>query len=118
MAMTQMQAAMQLKQHKRKVIYGKDWNLIANGIKAAAHYTCQDKQCQSKITKGNKLTIHHKDGCPRNNEKTNREVLCQARHLYKQKFLEPCKALMQAPEMTNIEEIEAICQTCPRHKQF
>jgi len=109
---------MTLNTNKKQLLYGKNWNLIAAGVKAEANYTCKNKQCNTKLTKSNKLTTHHKDGCPRNIERINLEALCQACHMQRQKFLEPCKALMQAPEMTNIEEIEKICQSCSRHKQF
>ena len=69
-------------------IYGVDWPLIAAKVKAEKNYTCEvcgtTRNLKSKI----RITVHHKDGNPGNNTRSNLECICNKCHLSKQKFLQ------------------------------
>jgi 5-methylcytosine-specific restriction endonuclease McrA len=71
-----------------KKIYGKDWPLIAIQIKTEAKWKCEECGAPQSLEKGHRLTVHHKDGNPKNNTRTNLECLCQRCHLRKHKFIQ------------------------------
>jgi len=102
---------------KIEAIYGKNWALIANKIKAKAGYKCQDKHCTCLKKGKNILTVHHRDGCPRHKEDSNLEALCKICHLRKQKFLEPCYLLMYWKAGMSKIEMENLYHGCTRNRQ-
>ena len=69
-------------------VYGKDWDLISNQVKAEAGYKCELCKGTRDLKKHIRLTTHHKDGNPQNRTRSNMECLCNRCHLQKQKFLQ------------------------------
>lgn len=102
---------------KIKAIYGPNWDLKANTIKAEAGYKCTNKQCTALKKGKNILTVHHIDGCPRHSERSNLQALCQICHLKTQKFIAPCTLLMQWKPKMSKENIDALCSKCPKNRQ-
>jgi 5-methylcytosine-specific restriction endonuclease McrA len=79
---------MKKKLTKIQVIYGVDWTLIATKVKTEASWTCVECGAKQSTKKGSRLTVHHIDGNPRNNNRSNLVCLCQKCHLKKHKFLQ------------------------------
>jgi len=79
---------MKKKLTKIQIIYGIDWPFIATGIKTEANWKCQECGAPNNRLKGTILTVHHIDGNPRNNTRSNLIALCQKCHLRKHKFLQ------------------------------
>jgi 5-methylcytosine-specific restriction endonuclease McrA len=69
-------------------IYGEDWDLISNQVKAEVGYKCEKCSAVRDLKKKIRLTTHHKDGNPANNNRSNLECLCNRCHLDKQKFIQ------------------------------
>lgn len=67
-------------------IYGKDWPLIAGKVKAEMNYKCEECGATRDLKRKIRITVHHRDCNPRNNERTNLQVLCNKCHIQKQKF--------------------------------
>lgn len=72
-----------------KGIYPKEWDLIAQKVKAEANFTCQICHKKPTGTQGDHLTVHHKDGDITNSNPTNLIALCQPCHLREQLKLKP-----------------------------
>jgi 5-methylcytosine-specific restriction endonuclease McrA len=69
-------------------IYGKDWHLIAGKVKAEKNYTCETCGKTKDYLRKIRITVHHIDGNPKNNERSNLQCICNICHLQKQKFLQ------------------------------
>jgi 5-methylcytosine-specific restriction endonuclease McrA len=91
--------------------YGKDWNLIANKVKAEAQYKCEECGRPNSLKKGERLTVHHKDGNPENNARYNLEALCTRCHLGKHKFLQAKYQYTQKEEQGQLNISTGIKQT-------
>jgi len=61
--------------------YTKDWNKIANEIKEAAGWKCENCEHPNDPGNGYALTVHHLDANPQNNDPSNLVALCQRCHL-------------------------------------
>jgi 5-methylcytosine-specific restriction endonuclease McrA len=73
---------------KKTDTYGEDWDLIASKVKAEKNYTCEECGATRNLKTKLRITVHHRDGNPKNNERTNLQCLCNKCHLQKQKFLQ------------------------------
>ena len=71
-----------------KEIYGEDWFYIANKVKAEAQWKCEECNSSRDLRKKIRITVHHRDGNPKNNTRSNLQCLCNKCHLAKQKFLQ------------------------------
>ena len=98
-------------------IYGINWNLIANQVKAEAGYICAECKMKKSSQNNLKITVHHQDGCPRHQEKSNLKALCVICHLLKQKFLQPCNLLIRYEKEMSKEEGDKLCQGCKKNRQ-
>jgi len=81
--------------HKRlnrrqiKELYGTNWDAISRQVKSDAGWKCRKCGHVHEHKSGYVLTTHHKDGNPKNNNKTNLIALCQRCHLQAQRILQP-----------------------------
>jgi 5-methylcytosine-specific restriction endonuclease McrA len=61
--------------------YPDDWREIADRVKTAAGWCCEQCGHEHDSAAGYMLTVHHIDGDPMNNEPWNLVALCQRCHL-------------------------------------
>lgn len=83
---------------KREEIYGKDWPLISAKVKAEKNYTCGECGNTRDLKRNIRIGVHHSDGNPKNNQRTNLECICNICHLKKQKFLQAKYLFMKKEE--------------------
>jgi len=78
--------------------YPPDWPEIAQRIKRAARWRCEDCGHKHEPATGYTLTVHHLDGCKDNCHWRNLVALCQRCHLHIQASWRPGQLwLMQPP---------------------
>jgi len=65
----------------RRALYPADWEAIAEAIKTAASWRCEQCGHPHEPAAGYTLTVHHIDGDPGNNAPENLVALCQRCHL-------------------------------------
>jgi hypothetical protein len=71
------------RRERNNLAYPDDWERIANEVKDAAGWRCQNPRCQHPHdpAAGYTLTVHHRDGNPMNNAPENTVALCQRCHM-------------------------------------
>jgi len=63
--------------------YPPEWPAIARAAKIRAGWCCENPDCRhpNDPKAGYTLTVHHRDGNPRNNAPSNLRALCQRCHM-------------------------------------